>query len=476
MNRSTIAAIATPTGKGGIGIIRISGSQALIIAGSIFRNKCLPQGQLEAMHDADNCSRLPKFETHRLYYGYIFDPESGRVVDEVLMAVMIAPRSYTREDVVEIHSHSGQLVLTSILELVLNSGARLADPGEFTKRAFLNGRIDLSQAEAVIDIINARTEKGLEIATAQLSGNIRTSIESTRNHLINILSEIEAAIDFPDDIDDTVDTESIAKDFQHNVVAEINKLINQYDNAHILRDGLRVMVAGRPNVGKSSIMNCLVQHERAIVTPFPGTTRDLIEETVIIRGVPVVITDAAGLHDTEDPVEIIGIQRAYQNICTADLILLVIEASDPFTAEDRTIFDKISNNNIILVINKMDLVENKFDLRIPESWSVLSSVSTSALYGRGIESLSNVIANSFLARGGVDAAATSLVPNLRHKLLLNKCADLANSVINAMQARFFPELTAFDLRELVGLLDEIIGIKTDENLLEQIFSKFCIGK
>ncbi len=387
-NSATIAAIATPAGSGGIGIIKISGKDALAIAASVFRKSCARTPNPEL--------RTPNaFESHRLYHGYVVNPENGRVLDEILLAVMVAPHSYTREDVVEIHAHSGSAVLTAILDLVLKNGARLADPGEFTKRAYLSGRIDLTQAEAVIDIINAKTDKSLEIATAQIRGNMKAHIESVRDSLLHILAETEAAIDFPEDVEESIDTDAVSEVIQNQVVHKLNELIRQYKNAHFLRDGLKVLIAGRPNVGKSSLMNCLLRKDRAIVTPIPGTTRDFIEETLNIRGIQVTITDTAGLHETDDPVEILGIKKAYEYIDNADLILFMTDLSQPLTPDDHKIYEKISHKDFILVTNKADLVEDRFAPDIPDAWRLPKSpelrkpeiIKTSVIYDKGVDAL-----------------------------------------------------------------------------------------
>jgi tRNA modification GTPase len=305
MEYDTIAAIATPIGSGGIGIIKISGQDAFSIAEAIFQRSRPSWGVGRPEGEA----LIFPLKSHRLYHGYIVNPETGKVLDEVLLSAMKGPRTYTREDVIEINTHSGYIVMASILDLVLQKGARLADPGEFTKRAYLSGRIDLTQAEAVIDIINSRTEKSLEIATSQIKGDLKNRIEFMRHSLIDILTQVEAAIDFPEDVGDLIDVESVNQILNKAVIDELSDMVAQYENAHFLRDGLKMIVVGRPNVGKSSLMNRLIKNDRVIVTPIPGTTRDLIEETLNIRGIPVIIADSAGLHETKDPVEVIGIEK-----------------------------------------------------------------------------------------------------------------------------------------------------------------------
>ena len=375
MEYDTIAAIATPIGSGGIGIIKISGKDAFSIAEAIFQRSHPSWG---AGRPEGEALSFP-LKSHRLYHGYIVNPETGRVLDEVLLSAMKGPRTYTREDVIEINTHSGYIVMASILDLVLQKGARFADPGEFTKRAYLNGRIDLTQAEAVIDIINSRTEKSLEIATSQIKGDLKNRIEFMRHSLIDILTQVEAAIDFPEDVGDLIDVESVNQILDKSVIDELSDMVAQYENAHFLRDGLKMIVVGRPNVGKSSLMNRLIKNDRVIVTPIPGTTRDLIEETLNIRGIPVIIADSAGLHETKDPIEVIGIEKTKEYIHTSDLILFMIDASDPFTIEDNRIYQMIGDKRLILVINKIDLVEEGFKPELPEAWDKIPSVKISAL-------------------------------------------------------------------------------------------------
>jgi len=468
MDSSTIAAIATPIGCGGIGIIKISGPNALSIAEHIFRKAGFKQEGPDTAHNSS-------FKTHRLYYGHIVDPESGQVLDEVVLAVMKAPHSYTCEDIVEIQSHSGYAVLSAILSLVLKQGASLAEPGEFTKRAYINGRIDLTQAEAVIDIINAKTDKALEIATSQIKGDMKVRVEAIRDILVNIMTQANAAIDFPDDAGETIDTDAAMEVLQSSVVGRLRELIEQYENAHILRDGLNLVVVGRPNVGKSSLMNRLIKKDRVIVTCMPGTTRDLIEETLNVRGIPVVVTDTAGLHETEDPVEVIGIKKTYEHASGCDLVLFVVDAGCPLTSEDVTIFEKINNKKTILVINKSDLVDEKFVMDIPDGWVDLPQVMISALYNRGIETLKDLVAKIVLSEPGLTAAG-KIIPNLRHKIALDRSLEAVSSAIEGLRTKVPFELIAIDVQEAIDSLGEITGVAVGEEILDKIFSSFCIGK
>ena len=471
MECDTIAAIATPIGSGGIGIIKISGQDAFSIAETIFQRSHPSWG---ADRPEGEALSFP-LKSHRLYHGYIVNPETGRVLDEVLLSAMKAPRTYTREDVIEINTHSGFIVMASILDLVLQKGARLADPGEFTKRAYLSGRIDLTQAEAVIDIINSRTEKSLEIATSQIKGDLKNRIEFMRHSLIDILTQVEAAIDFPEEVGDFIDVESVNQILDKSVIDELSDMVAQYENAHFLRDGLKMIVVGRPNVGKSSLMNRLIKNDRVIVTPIPGTTRDLIEETLNIRGIPVIIADSAGLHETKDPVEVIGIEKTKGYIHTSDLILFMIDASDPFTVEDNIIYQSIGDKRLILVINKIDLVEDDFKTEIPETWDKIPSVKISALYGSGLSSLKDLIAKLVLGDHHLDVQST-IVPNLRQKIALEKSLKLAVSASEEIRKGTSFDLIAIDIKEILDNLGEIIGATAKEDVLEQIFKRFCIGK
>ena len=471
MEYDTIAAVATPVGTGGIGIIKLSGKDAFSIAESIFqRSRQVTHGDPD-----DLCDDGLFLKSHRLYYGHIVHPDSQKVLDEVLLAAMKAPLTYTREDVVEINTHSGPVVLASILDLVIKRGARLADPGEFTKRAYLNGRIDLTQAEAVIDIINSRTEKSLEIATAQIKGGLKSRIGSIRNSLFSILAEIEAAIDFPEDIEDFIDVKPIIHSLEKSIIDELSDLVEQYENAHFIRDGIKVIIIGRPNVGKSSLMNRLIQQDRTIVTPIPGTTRDLIEETLNIRGIPFIIADGAGLHNTQDPVEVIGMEKTMDYLRRSDLTLFMIDANDPFTKEDHNIYQTLNNMRAILVVNKIDLVEDGFEPNVPVTWEKMPIVKVSALFGSGLNTLKDMIARLTLGDPILELKDT-VVPNLRHKNALLKSLELLMSVRDEIRKEASFELIAIDVREALNRLDEISGTAVKEDVLDHIFSRFCIGK
>ena len=471
MNDSTIAAVATPIGAGGIGIIKISGQKALTIASHVFRRSHPSTSNSKHKNSAD----ISSFKSHHLYHGYIVDPENRRVVDEVLLAVMLAPHSYTREDVVEIQAHSGPVVLRSILDLALKYGAAIAAPGEFTKRAYINGRIDLTQAEAVIDIINAKTNKSLEIATTLIKGEMQLCIERISDYLFNFLAEINATIDFPEDVEEIINVDRITDVFQNNIINTIKELIGQYDNGHILRDGIKLVIVGKPNVGKSSLMNCLIKKERSIVTAVPGTTRDLIEESFSLSGMPVIIADTAGLHDTDDPVEVIGINKAKDYIDCSDLILFIIDGGSILTHEDHEIFKMINRRNSILVINKSDLFSDRHKVNTPDSWKKMPKVEIAARYNRGLDALKDLVVKLSLGKNSFDSQA-AIVPNLRHKLILDRCLVSLCSAVDGLNRGSPLELIAIDVKEAVDLLGEITGGSANNDVIDQIFNRFCIGK
>ncbi len=470
MDSSTIVAIATPAGNGGIGIIKISGTDAIKIASSIFHRGPLLKGA--PVLKKNKCFQL---KSHTIYHGYIVDYENKSVIDEVLLLIMLAPNSYTRDDVVEIHAHCGQVVIKLVLDLVLKHGGRLAEPGEFTKRAFLSGRIDLSQAEAVVDIINAKTKKALEAATSHIKGDFSSAIELIREFFLQMSAQIEAVIDFSDQIDEDPGDLCRVDTFRSNVTDKLKGLVNQYNESHVVRDGFKVIITGRPNVGKSSMMNRMIQQDRAIVTPFPGTTRDAIMETVIIDDVPVILTDSAGIHKTDDPVEKIGIQKACEHIRESHMVLFVVDVTKCCSAEDILIYEKIGDKPVVMVLNKSDLAENSFNFIPPLSWNITKRVATSALYNTGFDKLRNLISGCFLHEKS-DSPLNSLLPNMRQKLLLDRCVKLASFIEKGLFEKKPFELIAIDVHETIDLLGEITGNVVGEDVLDQIFSRFCIGK
>jgi tRNA modification GTPase len=388
---------------------------------------------------------------------------------------MKGPGSYTREDVVEINAHGGQIAVHAILELVLRQGARMAEPGEFTKRAFLNGRIDLTQAEAVIDIINARTDKSLRVAAAQVHGTLSEPVEKIRQYLIEFLTRTEAAIDFPDEVGEIIDAAAVTLEIEATVIKPLQRLIQQHADGNVLRDGLKVAVVGRPNVGKSSLLNCLVKKERVIVTAMPGTTRDTIEESFNVNGFPIVLADTAGLHDTHDPIETMGIEKAIENVKGADLMLLLIEGNRSLTGDDLKIFEQFRSKPKIVVINKIDLVDSDHFVEIPADWASTKSVSVSALYDRGMESLKELIVATAFGENSINIE-DGIVPNLRQKLLLDDSLEASLAIRRELNNGHPMELIAIQLQDAIDALGQILGTTVKVDVLDQIFSQFCIGK
>jgi len=499
MENDTIAAISTPIGSGGIGIIKMSGKNALSIATSIFKRSSnrirnistsvpkqrahfpLPSEGVTGELEKDSISLGHTFhkacgqelQSHLLYHGNIINPDNEKQIDEVLLSVMKAPHSYTKEDVVEINVHSGLVVLRTILDLVLSKGARLAKPGEFTKRAFLNGRIDLTQAEAVIDLINAKSRKALEIANAQAEGNLRFYIQDIIKALTDILIKIDAAIDFPEDVE-IVDLKTVICTIERNIIQTLKKLVAGYDDGHVLREGLRIVIAGSPNVGKSSLMNQLLKKEHAIVTSFPGTTRDILEENLIVSGIHAVITDTAGLHDSDDPVEMIGMKKTREKIKEADIILFMIDAVTPFIKTDYEIYESIKGRPLILVINKIDLVSKDFEVKTTDELKMLPVARISALYNTGIDYLKEQIKNIFINKTG--HYSSDIIPNIRQKMALEKSINSVELFVNGLKSGLSFEIVSIDLRDAIESLREVIGLKIKDDILDQIFSRFCIGK
>ena len=459
MDSDTIAAVATPPGAGGIGVVKISGPRAIPVA-------------LPLLHPLRELSHL---KSHHLYYGSVIDPEAEKTLDEVLFTIMRAPRTYTREDVVEIQAHGSRCGLGAILELVLKRGARLAEPGEFTKRAFLNGRIDLSQAEAVIEVVSAQTTEGLELAARQLKGHLFQAIQAIRLPIKNILVEVEAAIDFPEDVEDIIRPEPFAQRMTQDVIGPLEELLEHYDEGHIYRDGVAAIIIGRPNVGKSSLMNRLLEKERSIVTAVPGTTRDFIEESVNIRGVPMRLIDTAGLHDTDNGLEAVGIRFTRQQLDEAELVLFMVDCSMPLRDEDMQIYDLVRNRKTILVINKIDLGNHDLVTKIVGRLGGLLWVEISALYNRGVDKLKAAVFREVTHQAG-PADLPSIVPNLRHKVAIEKALTASRNVVEGFRIGRPAELVAVDLKEALDALGEIIGITTTEEILDQIFRRFCIGK
>lgn len=455
----TIAAIATPAGAGGIGIVKISGPQATCMVDVLVRPS----------------KARPQHRSHHLYHGHVIDPETGKIVDEILYAIMKAPFSYTREDIVEIQAHGSRCGLHKILELVLRQGIRMAEPGEFTKRAFLNGRIDLAQAEAVAELITAHTSEGFELASEQLTGGLSKAIEAIRDSIKNLLMKVEAAIDFPEDLEDIIEDESCARTIDCHVLEPLQELLAHYDEGHVYREGIATIIIGRPNVGKSSLMNRLLHRQRAIVTTIPGTTRDFIEETVNINGIPMRLIDTAGLHHTHDALEVLGIELTRQRLDEANIVLFMVDCSVALTEEDETIFRMVKDRKTILVVNKTDLCPNQPVASIGNRFSELPYVAISALLNKGIDDLKKTIFTLVAAQRG-PAELPDVVPNVRHKLALEQALRASKNARQGFTIRRPVELVAIDLREALDALGEVIGVTTTADILDGIFDQFCIGK
>jgi tRNA modification GTPase len=466
MTCSTIAAIATPAGRGGIGIVRISGPQSFSIGRQLF--KPLSNSSTSTL---DN--RFP-YKTHRVYFGHFHSYHQNTPIDEVLIVFMKSPRTYTREDVVEVHGHAGYQTLKSILKAVLDAGAVLAEPGEFTKRAYLNGRIDLTQAEAVIDLINARSDLSREIALSQITGNLKKRIADIRKLLIDILTRIQAEIDFPDEIPASINKDILFSDIHDQVVLPIQKLIQNHDQFYFLHEGIQAIIIGAPNVGKSSIMNCLSRKEKSIVTSYPGTTRDLIEEHVQFFGIPMVLTDTAGLHESKDPIETLGIDMALAKIQKADLVLFVLQAGHPLTQNELRISELISKKRVILVFNKIDLLAEYHEIELPKTLAGFESVYISALKNTGMDSLETTIKNIISQK--IESFHDSLLPNIRHKNLLDKSITSLFRFIEGLLSGIPTDLLVLDLNDAIIQLGQISGEDIHLDILDQIFNDFCIGK
>lgn len=456
---TTIAAIATPPGPGGIGIIRISGPEAGAILAKIFR----PQ-------------RKRSIISHQLTYGWVVDPVSGHSLDEIMAVFMAAPHSYTREDVVEIQCHSSYLVLQKILGLILKTGAVAAEPGEFTKRAFLNGRIDLTQAEAVIELLQAKTGEGLQIALSQLQGGLHGPIEAIRDGLIAIRAVIEVAIDFPDEDVEIINQAKMLDDLQTAVIKPLSELVDAAERGKIFREGISVVILGRPNVGKSSLLNSLLKEERAIVTEIPGTTRDIIEEYLNIKGIPVRIIDTAGIRQNAEAVEEIGIKKARQKLESADLVLMVVDSAAGLADEDRALAESIGAQPTILVLNKIDLVLGKDLDSYRAAFPHFHPVEISAKAQTGLLDLEDAIYAEVCGGSNDWDPGYSCVPNLRQAICLAGALKAAKQLAEAVEENLPPDLVAIEVQAALDNLGDIVGETTTEDILDMIFTRFCLGK
>lgn len=454
----TIAAISTPPGEGAISIVRLSGEQALTVAQQIFKGKALTE-----------CA------SHTINYGHVVDPQTKNVVDEVMVSVLKAPKTYTREDMVEINTHGGIVATNHVLQLLLSHGARLAEPGEFTKRAFLNGRIDLTQAESVMDLIRAKTDRAMQVAVNQLDGDLSHLIKNIRQEILDALAQVEVNIDYPEyDAVETMTTKMLLEKAT-TVRKQVQQLLATANQGKVLREGLATAIVGRPNVGKSSLLNHLLHEDKAIVTDVAGTTRDVIEEYVNVRDVPLKLIDTAGIRDTEDKVEKIGVERSRKAITAADLVLLVLNNSEPLTAEDQELLDLTANKKRIVILNKTDLPVQLDDAALKQKVPADDIIAISALTTNGIDQLEGRIAQLFW--GGIDnSQSTTLVSNARQIGLLNQADQALGDVLQGIADGMPVDLVQIDMTRAWDLLGEITGDSYQDELLNQLFSQFCLGK
>lgn len=454
----TIAAISTPPGEGAISIVRLSGEEALNVISRIFKGK-----------------NLNKVASHTINYGHIYDPKVDEIVDEVMVSVMRAPKTFTREDVVEINCHGGIVATNKILQLLLVNGARLAEPGEFTKRAFLHGRIDLTQAESVMDLIRAKTDRSMKVALSQLDGNLSHLINNLRQDILDVLAQVEVNIDYPeyDDVEEM--TTKMLKEKAQEVKTRIAQLLQTASQGKVLREGLATAIVGRPNVGKSSLLNHLLHEDKAIVTDIAGTTRDVIEEYVNVRGVPLKLIDTAGIHETDDKVEAIGVERSRKAIEQADLVLLILNSSQSLTKEDRELLAATNDKKRLVILNKTDLPQaielDEVKAEVGEDNLMLTSVLKQA----GLVELEEKIAELFF--GGIEnSQSTVLVTNARQMALLEKAENSLAAVLDGIEMDLPVDLVQIDMTTAWELLGEITGDTYQDELLDQLFSQFCLGK
>lgn len=452
---STIAAISTAYGEGGIGIIRISGVKAKEILCSIFTGK-------------------EKIEDKKMVYGHIKDPENDEIIDEVMAVYMKAPKTYTKEDVVEINCHGSTVSLRKTLDLVLRMGAEPAERGEFTKRAFLNGRLDLSQAEAVIDLIKAKTDKSFDVAMDQLSGHLSSRIKELRKGLTDILVDITVNIDYPDE-----DIEEIVYSDMYNSLLQINdeieKLISSAGTGRIISEGLKIAIIGRPNVGKSSLMNALVKEDRAIVTEIPGTTRDTIEERISVKGIPVILTDTAGIRKTEDQIEKIGIEKSKASFNNADLIIFMVDSSRPLDDEDMEIASYIGERRSILLINKTDLVKQADTGILVDKMPNCVVIKTSMIEQKGINELENEV-EKLVYGGQIKQKSSLIVSNARHLQLLRDASKSLADAISMIKMEEALDFIEVDVKRAYDILGEITGDSVADDIINEVFKRFCLGK
>ncbi|HCD1989176.1 TPA: tRNA uridine-5-carboxymethylaminomethyl(34) synthesis GTPase MnmE [Staphylococcus aureus] len=459
MDLDTITSISTPMGEGAIGIVRLSGPQAVEIADKLYKGKHL----------------LNDVPSHTINYGHIIDPESKEVVEEVMVSVLRAPKTFTREDIIEINCHGGILTINRVLELTMTYGARMAEPGEFTKRAFLNGRIDLSQAEAVMDFIRSKTDRASKVAMNQIEGRLSDLIKKQRQSILEILAQVEVNIDYPeyDDVEDA--TTEFLLEQSKEIKQEINRLLDTGAQGKIMREGLSTVIVGKPNVGKSSMLNNLIQDNKAIVTEVAGTTRDVLEEYVNVRGVPLRLVDTAGIRETEDIVEKIGVERSRKALSQADLILFVLNNNEALTQEDYTLYEVVKNEDVIVIVNKMDLEQNIDINEVKNMIGDTPLIQTSMLKQEGIDELEIQIRDLFFG-GEVQNQDMTYVSNSRHISLLKQARQTIQDAIDAAESGVPMDMVQIDLTRTWEILGEIIGETASDELIDQLFSQFCLGK
>ncbi|WAE41763.1 tRNA uridine-5-carboxymethylaminomethyl(34) synthesis GTPase MnmE [Staphylococcus pasteuri] len=459
MDFDTITSISTPMGEGAIGIVRLSGPQAIEIGDKLYKGK----------------KKLAEVDSHTINYGHIIDPDTNETVEEVMISVLRAPKTFTREDIIEINCHGGILTINRILELTMTHGARIAEPGEYTKRAFLNGRIDLSQAEAVMDFIRSKTDRASKVAMNQIEGRLSDLIKRQRQSILEILAQVEVNIDYPeyDDVEDAT-TEFLLQQSKR-IKQEINQLLETGAQGKIMREGLSTVIVGRPNVGKSSMLNNLIQDNKAIVTEVAGTTRDVLEEYVNVRGVPLRLVDTAGIRDTEDIVEKIGVERSRKALSQADLILFVLNNNEALTEDDQTLYDVVKNEDVIVIINKTDLETNLDINEVKEMIGDTPLIQTSMLKQEGIDELEIQIRDLFFG-GDVQNQDMTYVSNSRHISLLKQARQSIQDAIDAVESGIPMDMVQIDLTRTWEILGEIIGESASDELIDQLFSQFCLGK
>lgn len=458
MELDTIAAISTALGEGAIAIVRVSGDDSIRVVNNLFKGK----------------SSLDLVDSHTIHYGHIVDPESKQTVDEVMVTVLRGPKTFTRENIVEINCHGGLVAVNRVLQLVLQAGVRLAEPGEFTKRAFLNGRIDLSQAEGVIDLIRAKTDRAMNVAIGQVEGRLSKQIQTLRQALLETVAHVEVNIDYPE-YDAEQMTVQMLTEKATFVKNELERLLQTSKQGKILREGLSTAIIGRPNVGKSSLLNSLVHENKAIVTDIPGTTRDVIEEYVNVKGVPLRLLDTAGIRETEDVVEKIGVERSRKVVTQADLVLLVLNYGEQLTLEDEKLFMIIEDAEAIVIVNKTD-IRKEIDLdKVKQLAGERAIITTSLVEDKGVDELEDAIASLFF-QGNIETGDLTYVSNSRHIALIHQAKATIKDALIALEDGIPVDIVQIDITRTWEILGEIIGDTVSESLIDQLFSQFCLGK